>query len=44
LILVDRKVAGWAGGDETKGIHDFAEKVLAFINRAIETAEKPASK
>jgi len=42
--IVDRKFAGWAGGDETKGIHDFAEKVLAFIDRTIKTAEEPASK
>ena len=42
--IVDRKVAGWAGGDETKGIHDFAEKVLAFIDRTIKIAERPASK
>lgn len=34
-IVVDRKVAGWAGGDETKGIHDFAEKVHAFIKKTL---------
>jgi hypothetical protein len=33
--IVDRKVAGWAGGSETKGIHDFAEKIHAFIKKTL---------
>jgi len=34
-MITDRKVAGWAGGSEEKGVEDFAEKVLAFLKRSI---------
>jgi len=34
-VITDRKVAGWAGGSEEKGVEDFAEKVLAFLKRSI---------
>ena len=29
--IIDRKVGGWAGGDEAKGESDFAEKVAKFV-------------
>jgi len=31
--IIDRKVGGWAGGDEAKGHQDFAEKVTTFIKK-----------
>jgi len=31
--IIDRKVGGWAGGDEAKGESDFAEKVAKFIKK-----------
>ena len=34
-VVIDRKIAGWAGGSEEKGVEDFAEKVLAFVKRSI---------
>jgi hypothetical protein len=42
--IVDRKFAGVAGGDEVKGIHDFAEKVLVFIKSSLPTAQEPRKK
>ena len=33
--IVDRKVAGWAGGSDEKGMEDFSEKIAGFIARAI---------
>ncbi len=29
--IIDRKIGGWAGGDEAKGESDFAEKVAKFV-------------
>jgi len=29
--IIDRKIGGWAGGDEGKGESDFAEKVAKFV-------------
>ncbi len=31
--IIDRKVGGWAGGDDAKGESDFAEKVAKFIRK-----------
>ena len=31
--IIDRKVGGWAGGDEGKGESDFAEKVAKFVKK-----------
>lgn len=42
--IVDRKVAGWAGGSESKGIHDFAEKVLSFIDKSLKSANATRAK
>lgn len=33
--VVDRKVAGFAGGSDEKGLEDFAEKMLAFVKRSV---------
>ncbi len=33
--VIDRKVGGWAGGSEEKGLEDFAEKVRAFIKESM---------
>lgn len=34
--ILDRKVAGWAGGSEEKGVRDFAEKVAKFIRATMD--------
>lgn len=33
--VIDRKVGGWAGGSELKGVEDFAQKVLHFVKEAL---------
>lgn len=33
--VVDRKVAGWVGGDEEKGMRDFAERIVALLQGII---------
>lgn len=35
-VVLDRKVGGIAGGDEEKGIHDFAEKVVVFVQKSLQ--------
>ncbi len=34
--ILDRKVAGWAGGNEDKGMRDFADKVAKFIRTTMD--------
>jgi len=34
-VILDRKVGGIAGGDEEKGMRDFAEKVIAFVQKTL---------
>ena len=33
--IVDRKWAGFGGGDDRKGVRDFAEKVVLFLNKGL---------
>lgn len=33
--IIDRKWAGFGGGDDRKGVRDFAEKVNVFLNKAL---------
>ena len=35
--ILDRKVAGWAGGSEDKGVRDFAEKVAKFMHATMDS-------
>jgi hypothetical protein len=34
-VVLDRKVGGIAGGDEEKGVRDFAEKVVVFVQKTL---------
>ncbi len=35
-VILDRKVGGIAGGDEEKGMRDFAEKVIVFVQKTLQ--------
>ena len=37
--IIDRKVGGWGGGSEEKGLEDFAEKVHEFIRKSLNDVE-----
>ena len=42
-VILDRKVGGIAGGDEEKGMRDFAEKVIAFVQKTLQVGTGAAS-
>lgn len=41
--ILDRKVGGISGGSEEKGIRDFAEKVMVFIDQSLAKSGSAAS-
>jgi len=38
-VILDRKVGGIAGGDEEKGMRDFAEKVIIFVQKTLQVGD-----
>jgi len=38
--IVDRKWAGFGGGDDRKGVRDFAEKVVVFLRKGLGLPKK----
>lgn len=38
-VILDRKVGGIAGGDEEKGLRDFAEKVIVFVQKTLQAGD-----